>query len=86
VGRFGIPKFGDAEESPLTSSEVDQLRRYFRVDVEYPELLFFRLISIYLFRRRLADICRSLDVWFYRIRSLRRFSYNQHLKLGAVER
>lgn len=84
VGRFGIPKLGDAEEQPLSDDEIDLLRPYFRVEVRYPELLFFRLLSIYLLGRRLHGVCRSLDELFYRIPALRRFSYRQFVSLGPL--
>lgn len=84
VGRFGIPKLGDAEEQPLGDDEIDMLRRHFRVEVEYPELLFFRLVSIYLLGRRLHGACRSLDALFFRIPALRRFSYRQFIRLHRL--
>jgi SAM-dependent methyltransferase len=45
VGRFGIPKRGDPEESPLTPDEIDTSRRHFRVRVAYPEMLLMRLAA-----------------------------------------
>lgn len=82
VGRYGIPKFGDAEESPLSDKEVDQLRPHFLVNVEYPEMVFVQLISLYLLRRRLATTAARLDGLLYKVKALRRFSYRQYVSLG----
>lgn len=82
VGRFGVPKYGDEEEFPLTPGEVDQMRRYFRVDVEFPELFLFRMVSIYLLRGRLPGPFEALDRFGYRLRPLRKFSYRQYVKLS----
>ena len=48
VGKLWVPKYGDPDEFPLTPSEVDELRKYFHVEVEFPELLYFRMISSHL--------------------------------------
>ena len=45
VGKFWIPKYGDADEFPLTLAEVNELQKYFHVEIEYPELVFFRKIA-----------------------------------------
>jgi hypothetical protein len=39
-----IPKYGDPDEFPLTPQEVDKLRRYSHVEIQYPEIVFFSLI------------------------------------------
>jgi hypothetical protein len=39
VGKLWVPKHGDSEEFPLTPSEVDEIRKYFEVEIVYPELL-----------------------------------------------
>ena len=84
VGHFGIPKFGDSEEVPLSDAEVDQLRIHFLVNVEYPEMMFFRLISLYLLRRRLETLAERLDGLLYQVKPLRRLSYRQYLRLGPA--
>jgi hypothetical protein len=38
-----LPKFGDADEVPLSQAQVELLRKRFKVEVAYPELLFFRI-------------------------------------------
>jgi 2-polyprenyl-3-methyl-5-hydroxy-6-metoxy-1,4-benzoquinol methylase len=50
VGKFGIPKYGDDDEFPLLPSEVENLREHFSVDINYPELIFFGLASVYLLK------------------------------------
>lgn len=81
VGRFGVPKHGDPEESPLTAQEIDTLRRHFRVRVVYPELLLMRLAGDYLFRRHLRRPLGWLDAVLYRIAPLRKYGYRQYVYL-----
>ena len=82
VGRLWVPKYGDPDESPLTPSEVDELRKYFDVTIEYPELFYFRMISTYLFRGRLMRPFQLLDSLFFRFPKFRRFGYRQYLFLS----
>jgi 2-polyprenyl-3-methyl-5-hydroxy-6-metoxy-1,4-benzoquinol methylase len=79
VGKLWIPKHGDVEEFPLTPAEVEELRRYFTVTVEYPELLLFRMIPRYLLRGRLMSPFERLDRACYRYPSIREYSYRQCL-------
>lgn len=79
VGKFWIPKYGDPEEFPLTSREIDELRKYLSVRVEYPELLFFRLISTYLLRGKLSKPFEFIDNYFYQFSNFRKYSYRQYL-------
>ncbi len=81
IGKLWIPKHGDADEFPLMPSEVDELRRYFDVAVEYPELLLFRMIPRYLFRGRAMGPFAALDRLFYRVPAVRQYSYRQILRL-----
>ena len=81
VGRFGVPKQGDPEESPLTPEEIDTLRRHFRVRVAYPELLLMRLAGVYLFRGHLKRPLGWLDAMLYRIVPLRKYGYRQYVYL-----
>jgi 2-polyprenyl-3-methyl-5-hydroxy-6-metoxy-1,4-benzoquinol methylase len=81
VGRLGVPKHGDAEESPLTPEELDTLRRHFRVHVAYPELLLMRLAGTYLFRGHLERPLGWLDALLYRIVPLRKYGYRQYVYL-----
>jgi 2-polyprenyl-3-methyl-5-hydroxy-6-metoxy-1,4-benzoquinol methylase len=82
VGKLWVPKHGDADEFPLTLKEVDELRRGFTVEVEYPELVLFRMISRYLFRGHCMQPFEALDRFGYRFETLRRYSYQQFLCLS----
>ncbi len=82
VGKLWVPKHGDAEEFPLTPQEVDILRRYFTVEIEYPEMYFWRLIAIYILRGRLRDEFTTIDNFFYRHKLLLRYSYRQYLRIS----
>lgn len=82
VGRLWVPKYGDAEEFPLMPSEIGQLARHFHVRIEYPELVYFRMMSKYLFRGQLMALCQSADSYCYRFRWLRKYSYKQYLFLS----
>lgn len=79
TGRFGVPKHGDPEEQPLTPHEIDLLSEKMKVEVEYPELLYFRMCSTYLFRGYLEAPFKALDDFFYRYPSFRKRSYRQYL-------
>jgi SAM-dependent methyltransferase len=83
VGKFGIPKHGDNQEFPLTPAEVDELRKRFDVEIEYPEMCFWRLASGYLFKGRLAGMTTFLDDLFYRHKVLLRYSYRQYVKISV---
>lgn len=79
TGRFGIPKHGDAEEHPLTPEEVDTLSDHLKVEVEYPELLYFRMCSTYVLGGRFEAPFKALDDFFYRYPQFRKRSYRQYL-------
>ena len=81
-GKYGIPKFGDDEEFPLTPGEIDCLRKHFSVQVVYPELLFFRLVSVYLLKGRMTNAFGALDKFFFRYPAFRAKSYRQYLLLS----
>jgi 2-polyprenyl-3-methyl-5-hydroxy-6-metoxy-1,4-benzoquinol methylase len=82
VGKLWVPKFGDPEEFPLTPGEVNEIRKYFHVEIEYPELLFFRMISSYLLRGHFNNPFQLLDNYFYKFPAIRKFSYRQYLCLS----
>jgi 2-polyprenyl-3-methyl-5-hydroxy-6-metoxy-1,4-benzoquinol methylase len=86
VGRLWVPKYGDADEFPLSPQEVDQLREYFHVDIEYPEMFFFSLISPYLLRGAGFGFFRAIDRLFYRHRWLLKYSYRQYIMLSGKSR
>jgi len=82
VGKLWVPKYGDPEEFPLTPYEVDEIKKYFEVEIEYPELLFFRLISTYLLKGHFISPFQKLDDYFYKYQSIRKFSYRQYVCLS----
>jgi 2-polyprenyl-3-methyl-5-hydroxy-6-metoxy-1,4-benzoquinol methylase len=85
VGRFGVPKRGDFEESPLTPEEIDTLRHHFRVRVAYPELLLMRLAGVYLFRGHLQRPLGRLDAMLFHIEPLRKYGYRQYVYLDRAK-
>jgi 2-polyprenyl-3-methyl-5-hydroxy-6-metoxy-1,4-benzoquinol methylase len=82
VGRFGVPKYGDDDEFPLTPAEVDVLRRRFTVEQRFPEFLYLELATTYLLHGRLQQPARRADELLHRCESLRRYSYRQELRLS----
>lgn len=83
VGKLGVPKYGDPEEFPFTPAEIDQLEKFFRVEIEYPQLLLFGMISNYLLRGRAKRPLQMLDTFFYRFPALRKYSYRQYICLSG---
>ena len=81
VGKFGIPKYGDSDEFPLTVAEVQTLDRSFSLQQVFPELTFFRLIPPYLLRRHFTKQFEALDRIAYRVPPLQKYSYRQYLYL-----
>lgn len=82
VGRLWVPKHGDADEFPLMPREIDELRAAFEVEIEYPELLLFRMIPRYLLRGYCMAPFDWLDRVSYRFATLRQYSYRQYLCLS----
>ena len=82
VGKYGIPKFGDDEEFPLTPAEIGMLRRHFDVRVVYPEMYMARMVSTYLLKGRMEGALVKLDELMYRVPALRRYSYRQLVYLS----
>jgi hypothetical protein len=58
------------------------LRRRFQVEVSYPELLYFRLVSDYILRGHLRPPFAFLDTLFYKLPWFRRYSYRQYLRIS----
>jgi SAM-dependent methyltransferase len=85
VGRWGIPKYGDAAEFPLTPGEVQILRQYFEVRQEFPDMRFLKMASAYLLRERLSGACLAIDNLLGRT-PLRKYSYLQNLYLTKLTR
>lgn len=85
TGRFGIPKFGDRDEVPLSPREIAALERCFdEVVVHYPNFVFLSLVPPYLLRghRALSDLAVRADELLYRVApGLGRYSYHQIVEL-----
>jgi SAM-dependent methyltransferase len=77
VGKLWIPKCGDQDEFPLTAEEIQMLKAEFRVEVRYPEMMFFGMADRYLFKKKLTTFCRAIDSCLYRTRWLAQYSYHQ---------
>jgi SAM-dependent methyltransferase len=82
VGKYGIPKYGDDDEFPLMPKEVDSLRKHFSVNIVYPELVFFRLASLYLLKGHLSGLLTRLDDYLFQFPGFRKYSYRQFLLLS----
>jgi SAM-dependent methyltransferase len=83
VGKLGVPKYGDNDESPLAPGEVDELRKVFNVTVGYPQMLFFSLVAPYLFRNRFRAGLKAIDDFLYRRDIGVRYSYRQYILLQS---
>jgi len=82
VGKLWVPKFGDPDEFPLTPDEVNELRKYFDVAVEYPVLHFFIMFSSYILKGKLKTSFAAIDDYCYRFEWLRKYSYRQYVLLS----
>jgi SAM-dependent methyltransferase len=84
VGRFGIPRFGTLDEHPLTSADLETLRKAFgTLRVEVPELTFFRIADRQLLRNRsrlLSRLAGAIDDSLLEL-GLGSWSYHQVLIL-----
>jgi SAM-dependent methyltransferase len=85
AGRFGIPKYGDSEEYPFQSREIEMLKQRFdRVSVHYPAFMFFGLMGPYLLKgkKKLWGFSNKIDQWIYRhFPAFRKYSYIQILEV-----
>lgn len=81
VGRFGVPKLGDSEESPFDRSELEMLKRQFdEVNVYSAEFEFFRMLGLYVFKDN--EIFKRIDSVIYKhCPPARRFGYRQVLEV-----
>jgi len=88
AGRFGIPKYGDDEEYPLTPDEIETLRASFDVRVHFPELVFLQMVNPYLIGyengfSRLVEFTKSVDDTLHDLfPSLRKYSYRQVIEFS----
>ena len=90
AGHFGIPRYGDDEERPLDSHEIEVLRESFsHVRQHYPDLIFFRKLNTYLLRGKFSGfgrVFRALDRVAYRVPMLRAYSYKQIVEIAHPKR
>jgi SAM-dependent methyltransferase len=88
VGKFGVPKYGDREEYPFEPREIEILKQRFdSVSLYYPEFMFFRLMSPYLFKQnvKISEILSRVDRWIYRYWSfLHKYSYLQIIRVQKL--
>jgi len=69
TGKYGIPKHSDTAEKPFSSKEIRLLKNKFnKVNITYPEFMFFSLISYYLIRsdKKLSQFFVKMDRIFYK--------------------
>jgi 2-polyprenyl-3-methyl-5-hydroxy-6-metoxy-1,4-benzoquinol methylase len=84
VGKLWVPKYGDKDEFPLTPQEIRVLRELFRVDVQYPEMMFFQLASTYLFKKHLSSEMKAVDDFLYKRKLGVKYSYRQYVLIEAT--
>jgi 2-polyprenyl-3-methyl-5-hydroxy-6-metoxy-1,4-benzoquinol methylase len=82
VGSFGIPRYGDDHEHPLTLAELHAMRKVFRggIVVHNPDFLLFRLGDFYILRRRsqlLSTVLRGADRVCGALPLIRKYGYFQ---------
>lgn len=84
AGKFGIPRFGDDAEQPLTPEEIATLRAAFRdVACHFPAMCFLQKLNTYVFRhdprlRPITALIRRMDEALWRfVPGLRPWSYHQ---------
>lgn len=85
-GRFGVAKYSDDHEHPLTRRDLSTLREAFpkACTIHYPEFLFMRLLDFYIFKKRwgwMTWALRSLDQIAGTIPFVRKYGYLQVVEL-----
>jgi 2-polyprenyl-3-methyl-5-hydroxy-6-metoxy-1,4-benzoquinol methylase len=85
VGKYGIPKYGDNEEFPLTPAEVEILKKDFRINVLHPKFVFFGLASVYLLRGRWHSLFQNLDNYLGKFYAIKKYSYLQYILLSLEQ-
>jgi 2-polyprenyl-3-methyl-5-hydroxy-6-metoxy-1,4-benzoquinol methylase len=86
-GKYGLPKYGDSDEFPLEPGEIDALRKQFlKVDIRYPEFLFFNLFGVYVFNRSkpIQIFLKGIDDLLYKyLPGIRKYSYRQIIEIKS---
>lgn len=85
-GRFGIPKFSDGHEHPLTKKDLLTLQQHFTdgCRIHFPDFLCFRLIDFYILQKRwpiLTAALQQLDRSMARVPLVRQYGYLQIIQL-----
>ena len=88
-GRFGVARYGDDHEHPLTGRDIAVVKAAFpdACHVHFPSLLLFRLLDFYVFKRRsllLTRLLEKLDRVIGRIPIARRYGYLQVIHVWKV--
>jgi len=81
-GRFGVARYGDDHEHPLTRNDIAVVKEAFpdACLVHFPSLLLFRLLDFYVFKRRswlITALLEKLDRVIGKIPTARRYGYLQ---------
>ncbi len=81
-GRFGVARYGDDHEHPLTRNDMTLIQSAFpdTCEVHFPSLLLFRLLDFYVFKRRvpaLTTLLEKLDGVIGQIPTARKYGYLQ---------
>ena len=67
AGRFGIAKYGTKYEHPITTGDIQKMRKIFsEVDLEFPEFVFFKKAATNVFRWKknlkfITDVLVKMD-------------------------
>jgi ubiquinone/menaquinone biosynthesis C-methylase UbiE len=86
VGRAGIPRYGTADEHPLTAPDYERMARPVgSLQLHYPDFFFLSLFSRQVLRNRSKSLRRALE-WadytiYRRVPAARRFSYHVIVEL-----
>lgn len=88
-GRFGVARYGDDHEHPLTRKDIAVMKAEFpdTCQVHFRSLLLFRLLDFYLFKRRsplLSALLKWLDNMLEKIPVVRPYGYLQVISLGKT--
>lgn len=89
-GRFGVARYGDDHEHPLTRNDITMVKEAFpdACHVHFPSLLLFRLLDFYLFKRRsplITAFLEKLDGMIGQIPIARKYGYLQVIHVWKTE-
>jgi SAM-dependent methyltransferase len=89
-GRFGVARYGDDHEHPLTRNDIAVLKAAFpdACQVHFPSLLLFRLLDFYVFKRRsrwLTTLLEKIDGAIGQIPAARKYGYLQIIHVWKAE-